>query len=1003
MKYKKIFKTLLFLTLLTGSLNLFAQYPANSPVALNGKLKVTVTGTGSSTRSKLSSECGNAVQLRGMSTHGISWAENCYTTSALDALVGANWKIDILRVAQYIRTASGTTLETGYVSNPARWKMYIDNLVDECGKRGIYCMIDWHVMGDPNTDISYAQEFWSYMSKKHAGKKHVLYEICNEPSGDWNSIKSYADNIINNSIRPNDPNTVIMVGTPFYSSQPNTAAYNKLTQSNIMYSLHFYAGEGSHSAYRTNGDQAIAAGVGVFVTEFGTSPATGTGSINTTETGTWINWMKTNNVSWCNWTFSDIQAGETGISESSAALNYGACATSAWTSLTASGTYISGQVKTTDVFTDCKLNKVAPTVTLTAPTENSSYTQPASVTLTATTITFTGNPAVTGVDFYATDEMNVTTKVNATTVTGSSPFTYTWTNAPLGNYFIKAVASTATAGVTGISSGVHIFVNVPQAPYLGTAWPIPGKIEAENFDVGGMMNAYYDATSSNEGASTYRTDEDVDLEVCTDAGGGNSVGYTAAGEWIEYMVDVKATNIYNILVRLASGKTNAKKMRIELDGVSVSGTFAPPSTGGYQNWQTVTISNVSLTAGTKVMRVFFETGDINFNYVQFDAANVLPTVAITSPSNNSTYTPPANVSLSANASDASGIKKVEFFQKQGTGAATSIGVSSNTSQPYLFSWTNVPDGTYIVTARATDNSGGIAESSPVTVIVNSAPTVSIIAPVNNATYTAPASVSLQANASDAGSITKVEFFQSQGTSAATSIGVSASSSQPYIFSWTNVPDGTYKITAKATDNAGGITESSPITIVVNSLPTVSLTAPSNNAVYTAPANINLQANASDLGSITKVEFFQSQGTGAATSIGVSASASQPYLLSWTNVTSGTYKVIARATDNLGGIGESSSITIVVNLATGLSSTTSSEIMAGILYPNPSSGSFNLKGNEDIKNLVISNMLGAQVAVKENVRTGETFDLGAELEAGTYSMHVFYTSGKTQIFKLIKTQ
>ncbi len=800
MKSNYLLKTLLLFILITGSLPLFAQYPAGSPVAINGKLKVT--------GKNLQNECGTNVQLRGMSSHGLSWYETCYTTSALDALAGASWGIDIFRLALYVTnanpSASPPTPETGYINaaTQTKWKMFIDNMVDECGKRGIYCMIDWHIIGDPNAQITQAREFWTYMAKKHTGKKHVLFEICNEPNGvTWAQVTTYANDIINNCIRNNDPgNTVILVGTPSWSSRPDQASAAPLSQVNIAYSLHFYAGESAHDAYRAYGLTALNANCAVFATEFGTSPASGTGTINTTNTGTWITWMKTNMVSWCNWTFSDAP-------ETSAGLIAGSCGTSSWTNFTPSGTYISGQTKTADGFTTCAGNIVPPTITITAPADNTSFTQPTNITFTATTVVLTGGLAVSSVNFYATDALNVTTLIG--TATGTSPYSITWTNAPLGQYVVKAIARTSNTAVTSISSGVHIFVNVPEAPYLGTAWPIPGIVQAEDYDIGGMMNAYYDNTAGNSGASTYRTGDDVDLEVCTDAGAGASVGFVAAGEWLKYMVNVTATNTYNIRVRLASGTTAAKSMRIEMDGAAFSGVFAAPSTGGYQTWQDVTISNLPLTVGPKVMRVFFVTGDINYNYVEFTAANVLPTVAITAPANNASYTAPATIALTATATDNGSITKLEFFQAQGTGAATSIGVSTSTTSPYSFSWTNVAAGTYTVTARATDNTGGIAVSAP--------------------------------------------------------------------------------------------------------------------------------------------------------------------------------------------------ITIVVNTVTGLSSSTSSDGLAGTLYPNPSNGSFALKGNEEIKSLYILNMYGAQVSSKENVRTGETFDLGTDLGAGTYIMHVQYATGKTQVFKLIKTQ
>ena len=103
-----------------------------------------------------------------------------------------------------------------------------------------------------------------------------------------------------------------------------------------------------------------------------------------------------------------------------------------------------------------------------------------------------------------------------------------------------------------------------------------------------------------------------------------------------------------------------------------------------------------------------------------------------------------------------------------------------------------------------------------------------------------------------GSINKVEFFRSE-----TLLG--ALTSPPYRYNLTNANAGYFLLNAIATDNKG-VTGSSSLVIVINgpnALPTIALTAPSNGALFTAPANINLSANASDSdGSIVQVDFLR---------------------------------------------------------------------------------------------------------------------------------------------------
>jgi hypothetical protein len=183
---------------------------------------------------------------------------------------------------------------------------------------------------------------------------------------------------------------------------------------------------------------------------------------------------------------------------------------------------------------------------------------------------------------------------------------------------------------------------------------------------------------------------------------------------------------------------------------------------------------------------------------------VAPTVSLTSTTRGN-FTAPANIILNASASDADGsISKVEFFV-----GSTKIGEATNT--PYSFTWNNVPAGVYFVVAWATDNSGLMAVSQPMEVIVkkpNEAPAVKITSPAGNSLFSAPAKVILSADASDAdGTITKVEFFNGSSK-------IGEVISAPFHFTWTNVAAGTYTITAKATDNEGASATSSAVSLVV---------------------------------------------------------------------------------------------------------------------------------------------------------------------------------------------
>lgn len=126
-----------------------------------------------------------------------------------------------------------------------------------------------------------------------------------------------------------------------------------------------------------------------------------------------------------------------------------------------------------------------------------------------------------------------------------------------------------------------------------------------------------------------------------------------------------------------------------------------------------------------------------------------------------------------------------------------------------------------------------------TPVINQAPAVSLIAPVPNASFAAPASVTISANASDAdGSVTKVDFYNS-------STLLFSDNTAPYTYTWTNVAAGTYSLTAKATDNNVASTVSIPVSITVTNAVPVNLAAGKPVSVSSTEAGANVAANAVD--------------------------------------------------------------------------------------------------------------------------------------------------------------
>jgi predicted heme/steroid binding protein len=217
----------------------------------------------------------------------------------------------------------------------------------------------------------------------------------------------------------------------------------------------------------------------------------------------------------------------------------------------------------------------------------------------------------------------------------------------------------------------------------------------------------------------------------------------------------------------------------------------------------ISVGNVSRVQGYWKFKIRSAAGRNESSIVESPAFTIVnstpsaPVVSLVSLTRGS-FTAPSNIVLSATASDADGsVSKVEFLV-----SATKIG--EDMTAPYSITWSNVVEGNYIITAKATDNSGLTGFSQGMEIVVNKsliAPIVKLTSPFNGGVFADPAKITLAADASDVdGSIIKVEFFSG-------SLKLGEDNTAPYSFSWNNVSYGSYTITAKATDNNGLTTTS----------------------------------------------------------------------------------------------------------------------------------------------------------------------------------------------------
>jgi hypothetical protein len=148
---------------------------------------------------------------------------------------------------------------------------------------------------------------------------------------------------------------------------------------------------------------------------------------------------------------------------------------------------------------------------------------------------------------------------------------------------------------------------------LGSPFVLPTKIEAEDFDTGGEGVAYHDIDVGNNGGQ-YRATEGVDIEICTDTGGGYNVGWVSPNEWLEYTVSVPTAGEYSIDVRVASLSAGGS-FHLEFNGTDQTGEITVPVTGGWQTWWTVS-ATATLAAGTQIMRFVPTSDGFNINYIE---------------------------------------------------------------------------------------------------------------------------------------------------------------------------------------------------------------------------------------------------------------------------------------------------------------------------------------------------------------------------------------------------
>jgi hypothetical protein len=347
-----------------------------------------------------------------------------------------------------------------------------------------------------------------------------------------------------------------------------------------------------------------------------------------------------------------------------------------------------------------------------------------------------------------------------------------------------------------------------------------------------------------------------------------------------------------------------------------------------------------------------------------------PTVSITSPTDGASFTAPADVTISANATVSSGtVTNVSFFNGQ-----TLLGAAS--ASPFNFTATGLQAGSYSLHAVATAaGKSGTSAVVNITVTIPSppTPTVSITSPTSGASFMAPADVTISANATvSSGTVTNVSFFNGPSL-----LGLVAA--PPFNFTATGLQAGSYSLTAVAT--AAGISSTSAVVAITVTAPApspnVSITSPTNGASFTAPANVTISANATvSSGTVTNVSFFNGPSL-------LGSVAAPPFNFTATGLAAASYSLTAVAT--AAGISSTSAVvSITVSAPASAVQLSAPSVTNGLV-------SFSYNADPGLSYLVEGSFdLLSWLPLATNVATGNSVEFSEGIGTNTFK---FYRVGR----------
>lgn len=584
----------------------------------------------------------------------------------------------------------------------------------------------------------------------------------------------------------------------------------------------------------------------------------------------------------------------------------------------------------------------APSVGVTSPATGASITVNTLTNITATAAASNPGATISNVQFYVNGASQGTV--------AAAPYTVAWTPTLPGVYSLTAVATDSvgtqktspTVSVTvvpvgggGGGGGPVVIGNAPTvsvtSPVGGTQLPVntPAVVIATAADSDGNIASvqFFANTVSIGSSSVYPynvtwTPTSLGNYALTAQATDNS-GNAVTSVGVQITVTDPASVLPTVAVtaptaaaalpvgalqNLQATATDAVAVRSVQFYVNGQPEGTPVTTFPFvTSWTPATLGAYAITA-----RAINASG----NQALSAAINVTvtggtgPTASIVSPAAGAALPVNAAQTITATATSTTGtVANVQFF-------VNGVSVGSDASFPYTSAWTPSALGSYSILARVADNFGNITNSAPtvVTVVAGNAPTVALSNPVTGSSYAVGTPLNLAATATDAGgAVTQVAFFVNNVLQGA------PDASEPYSALWTPTASGVYSLTAQATDNSGNVTTSAAVSVTINAngAPAISITSPAAASTASAGTVVNLTSSATDAdGTISGVRYFVNGNI-----VGATATV-PPFLTAWTPSATGTYTIVAEATDNSGNITNSAArvVTVITNQAPNISLT-----------------------------------------------------------------------------------